>query len=154
MQKRMERRGFLRKCHASCRIKFDPGNFEKSRFSDRWNFFSDFQVLGILSRNVMVIPVISWNGYNHFQRIFPSNSRHLTSLQPRGLILSSFFYGKSRANVCKKNWLTKNCSGEFMIPLHSPRKEYSKTEFGRRIPRKSSENQKLFPGANLVLRPA
>jgi len=37
-----------------------------------------------------------------------------------------------------------------MNPLHSPRKEHSKTEFGK----KNSENRRLFLEAHLVLWPA
>jgi len=39
-----------------------------------------------------------------------------------------------------------------MHPLHSSRNEHNKTEFF--FPRKSLENRRLFPGANLILRPA
>jgi len=41
-----------------------------------------------------------------------------------------------------------------MNSLHSPREKDSNTELGKKSSRKSSENRRLFPGANLVLRPA
>jgi len=46
--------------------------------------------------------------------------------------LSDFFFEKSRSNVCEKFLLTKHCSGGFTNPLHSPRNEHSKTEFGKK----------------------
>jgi len=93
-----------------------------SRFSE---LSSEFQPWGTLSNNVRVNPVISWNGHNSFQRILPSNSRHFTIPQPGELFHSGFFFEKSHSNVCEKYWLTKDWSGGFMIPLHSPRNEDS-----------------------------
>jgi len=121
----------------------------------RFRFLELFlRILSSWNFNVKVNPIISWNGHNSFQRIFLFKSRHFNTPQPRGLLLSRFFFENVRSNVCEKYWLTKDCSAGFMNPLHSPRNEHSKTEFGWRIPRKSSENRRLFLGANLILRPA
>ena len=57
--------------------------------------FSDISVLGIYSSNFKVNPVIPWNRFNPIQRIFPSNSRHFFTLQPRALFLSRFFVKES-----------------------------------------------------------
>jgi len=75
--------------YAGRRIKFAPG-----KSLDSPNFSSEFSVLGTFPSNVSVNPVISWNGHNSFQRIFPSNSRYFTTLQARGLLLSRFFSRK------------------------------------------------------------
>jgi len=45
--------------------------FARRRSLDSWNFSSEFWVHGTFSSNVKVQPVISWNGQNSFQRIFP-----------------------------------------------------------------------------------
>jgi len=58
-----------------------------------------------------------WNGYNPFHQIFPSTSRHFTTLRPRGLVLARFFFEKSRSNVCEKHRLTKDWCGRFINPL-------------------------------------
>jgi len=41
----------------------------------------------ILRKKFKVNPENPWNGHNSFQQIFPSNSRHFTTLQPRGFSL-------------------------------------------------------------------
>jgi len=41
-----------------------------------------------------------------------------------------------------------------MNPLHSPRKEHSKKEFGKKNSGEKFGESRLLPGANLVLRPA
>jgi len=68
----------------------------------------------------------------HFSGFFLSNSRYFTTSQSWGLSLSCFFFEKSRSNVCEKYWLTQDCNGGFLNPLHSPRNEHSKTEFGKK----------------------
>jgi len=87
-----KRREFVRAlCDAGRRTRF-----ARETRPNFWNFFSELWVLGTCSSNVKVNPVISWNGHNSFQRIFPSSSRNFTSRQPRGLFLYCFLFDKSR----------------------------------------------------------
>jgi len=103
--------------------------------------------------SIVLNPVISWNGHNSFQQIFPSNSPNFTTREPWGLFLLCFFFEKSCSKICEKYCLTKVCSRGFMNPLHSPRKEHSKTEFEKKNSEEKfgPENRRLFPGTNLVL---
>ena len=99
----------------SLRIKFARGISLNSR-----NFFSEFSIFGTLSSNVKVSQVISWNGYNPLQRIFPSNSQHFDTLQLLLLFRSRLFFVKSPSNVWWKHSSTKNGTEGFMI--HSCKK--------------------------------
>jgi len=61
--------------------------------------FSELFRIRILRNFFKFKPVISWKGQNSFQRIIPSNSKHFTTLQPRGLFFVRFFCEKSRSNI-------------------------------------------------------
>jgi len=67
----------------------------------------------------------------HFSDLFLNFSAFI-HLNLGGFSCNVFFLEKSRSNVCEKYWLTKDCSGGFMNPLHNPRNEHSKTEFGKK----------------------
>jgi len=107
---------------------------------DSWNFSSEFWVLGTFSSNVKINLVISWNGHNLFYRIFPSNSQDfaipLVVFHDRRESLGALHdtFHESTPQPRGKNTVKRNSE--------------------RRIPRKSSENRRLFPGAILVLRPS
>jgi len=96
------------------------------------------------------------NEHNSFQQIFHFKFSKFYYTSTSGAFPSSliFFFRKEPSNICEKYWFTKDCSGGFKNPLHSPSNERSKTEFGKKSSRKSSKNRRLFPGANLILRPA
>jgi len=64
----------------------------------------------------------------HFSGFFFRILGILLHVNLRGFSIDVSF--SKRANVCGKYWLPKNCCEGFMNPLHSPRKEQSKTEFG------------------------
>ena len=64
--------------------------------------------------------VILWNGQNSFQQINPSNSRHFTILQLRGLFLVLLLISFSKRAV--------QIFRGFMNPLHSTRNEQSRTD--------------------------
>jgi len=55
--------------------------FASVKSLDSSEFSSEFSDLKILSSNVKVNPVISWNGHNSFHRIFPLNSQDFTTPQ-------------------------------------------------------------------------
>jgi len=108
-----------------------------SRFSE---LSSQFEFWGSFSSNVKVNPVFSWIGQNSFQRIFPLYSQHFTT-----------------------PLVTLHHRRESLVALHdtlyestpqTTEKNTVKRKLKRESSRKSLKNQRLFPGANLVLQPA
>jgi len=121
---------------------------------DSWIFSSEFWVLGTFSSNVEVNSVNSWNGHNSFQRIFPLKFSEFYNTSTSGAFLLMFLFRKEPFKSMWEILVDSRLQWGFMNPLHSPRNEHSKTEFNKTILRKSSENRRLFPGSNLILRPA
>jgi len=115
---------------------------------DSRNFSSKFSVLGISWSNVEVTPVISWNGHNPCQQIFPWNSQHFTPLQPRGLFFSCFFLEKSRSNICE-HWMTQDCSGFFFWFYPQPQEMNTVKQIYKNSKFRETS---IFSRANLILR--
>ena len=85
-----------------------------------------------------VKPVISWNGQNSFQRIFPRILRILLSTW--GLFLVRFFFEKSRSNV----WGIYESTPQILFEKDP---QNSNSERVRKI-------EGFFLRANLIVRPA
>ena len=72
----------------------------------------------------------------YFNGCFLSNSGNFTTLTS-GAFHLIFLFEKSRLIVCKKCWLTKDCSGGFMKPPTSPGKNTvkrnSQGQFRRKV---------------------
>ena len=91
---------FLRNKENACQnweyITLSGGGYagRRIKFTRRKSLYSNNLIL----RNFFKVnPVISWNGQNSFQRIFPSNSRHFTT--PLRHFRVHFFSEKSRSNI-------------------------------------------------------
>jgi len=107
-----------------------------SRFSE---LSSEFEFWGSFASNVKVTPVFSWKGQNSFQRIFFPYSQHFnTSL--------AALHDRRESLVALHDTLHESTP-------QSRGRNTVKRNLERRIPRKSSENLRLFPGANLIVRP-
>jgi len=136
--------------NAGRRIKFD-----REKGLDSWNFFLRI----LISRNFFKSCQCKSSNLVKWTQLISA----IFSFQLLGIFIHfnlggfsfNVSFSKRAVQMFVKNigWL-KIAVGDWWIHSTAPGMKTVKRNSERRIPRKSSENRRLFPGANLILRPA